>query len=193
MKNNNEIEKTSLMGNKKRLLIEFICLVASLLTILQFWKDAQSYKQENIELKKYRLEVLSNQSSLKKMVTFLIPVAEKSATSDEKQTIETIKNSLKKEARYSGLTWSNKFNEPCTWTEANESNYGVGWRLPTIQEAQLFINKNNENFDQIFIEHGYYWTSSTDGNKVQIINFKNGKIRKAKKDNLYFFLLVRKE
>ena len=65
---------------------------------------------------------------------------------------------------------------------------GDGWRLPTLGELQIMYS---HKYEMDFAE-GTYWTGEKVRGKFEFyaLNFKNGNIRKADYDNLFFVRCV---
>ncbi len=95
----------------------------------------------------------------------------------------------------SNLDWTFPSIEPCTWNEANEHARNIsirgrkGWRLPTVEEVKALLNVGF--LEEKNIEKGFFWTDSTDGDLVKIIDLNNGVFEKTRKSSINFIILVR--
>ena len=93
------------------------------------------------------------------------------------------------------LIWAFPDIGPCSWDRANEYtkkyqiNDYVGWRLPSINEAMLFIKKRKlKNFA---IESDFYWTNREKTNLANIFHPYNGEVQEVSKSSINFVMLIR--
>ena len=155
------------MQNKIRSLVEVLYVIASLITIFQFWQMIQNYKQKNNELKSYRLEVISNQKQLQKDISYLIPLAKQGATRrDEKQKIEKIKVSLQQESHSVEKSKPKNFSDVCKPTIFS----GCNEPPCELMEKDIGIKLNNFQWGAIRNDDGWVSIFQKRNNIIKVVS-----------------------